>query len=118
MSGELLEAHAREMLGEDETWRVFRWQNEWSIYTLTGKRVRLFSRGPRKGKPDWKTPGDNRSVHITHAAHDAWLKRWQERTGGCVRCEGSGRTFKSWCRETGIETNTCNVCGGSGKVTP
>ena len=115
MSGELLEEHAREKLGEDATWRVFRWHNEWAVFTLTGKRARLFLRGPRKGKPDWKTPGESRNVHITHAEHDEWCKRWQERTGGCIRCEGSGQTFKRWDRETGVETRACQVCQGSGK---
>lgn len=115
MRGDLLEEHAREKLGEDATWRAFRWQSEWAVYTLTGKRVRYFTRGPRKGSPDWKTPGESRSVHITHAEHDEWCRRWQERTGGCIRCEGSGRTFKRWDRATGTETNTCNVCGGSGR---
>jgi hypothetical protein len=115
MSATLLEAHAREKLGEHETWRVFRWHSEWAVYTLTGKRVRCFTRGPRKGAPNWKTPGESRSVHITRAEHDDWCKRWSQRTGLCARCSGTGNVLRRWSRQTGTEYRPCPDCNGTGK---
>lgn len=78
----------------------------------------LFKSGPRKGKPNYSkpAPGSLRTVIVTDADMDAHAKQYEEITGLCFNCHGSGQVNVGWSRETGPKMADCKCCKASGKI--
>jgi hypothetical protein len=72
-----------------------------------------FIRGPRKGKPNW-SKADARVRIYDYGTLEREAKTWEAETGLCYQCLGDGRTFKSWNAASGLETQTCDMCNGTG----
>lgn len=122
MSGYLIEIHAREKAGMPDTWRSWLWERvgppeaPYPFIRLTGAVVPLLTRGPRKGKPNWrrKDKATERVVTITPDEHDAWATAWQARTGKCRDCMGEGRRPWSSSARDGTTYRSCKACEGTG----
>jgi hypothetical protein len=119
----LLETHAREKISAHPHWKAYAVacfpQKSMQViyYQITGACcTAIYTRGPRKGTPNWKLRdrSTEREVHITPHEHQHWLHQWEERTGHCSHCEGTGKTLLSWSSETGTTYAACAACTGSG----
>ena len=77
--------------------------------------IGTYSRGPRKGRPKWPPLGQLQRVVITADEVRQERIRWENETGLCSYCGGSGQQVKS----TGISGTTyrqCISCDGTGKA--
>ena len=76
--------------------------------------IGVISRGPRKGHPRW--PKTLERVWLRMADIRKVQLDWEQETGKCGNCDGSGQESAGWSREkNGRETRQCSRCGGSGK---
>jgi hypothetical protein len=77
--------------------------------------IGTYSRGPRKGRPKWPPLGQLERVVITADEVKQARICWENETGLCSHCGGSGQQVKS----TGINGTTyreCGACSGTGKA--
>ena len=121
----LLDEHAREKGGHPADWHVFRYEcqppgGETIFYALTGMVAPPLSRGPMKGRPNWKR-GDRDTeakVYIKVEEHREWLAAWEARTGLCSECAGAGEEMASWSRDNGTVMRPCRKCKGAKVCNP
>lgn len=122
-SSDLLEAHAREMLGTGPEWKAYEWEaigrtakTPPKLFVVQGAVAPLKLRGKYKGQPDWKRMDvqTQQTAYITPAEHEAWLLKWEADNGKCHKCQGTGQVFASWSSDGGAKTRTCCRCGGTG----
>lgn len=84
-------------------------------FLLHGCERKIISRGKNKDK--FKYDKKNvRRVIVTAEEIAAIEKEYQENTGLCVRCLGSGQVFASWSVDDGKKYKPCKICSGSGKA--
>ena len=74
----------------------------------------------QKKKPtlrNWRAKDPaTKSVHfVSKADLDAWYEKKHETQGTCPSCEGSGKTWVGWSRETGNRTKPCRRCNETGR---
>ena len=85
-------------------------------YELRGSvPIGTYSRGPRKGRPKWPRLAQLQRVVITMDEVRQARIRWENETGLCSHCGGSGQQVKS----TGISGTTyreCISCDGTGRA--
>ena len=85
-------------------------------YELRGSvPIGTYSRGPRKGRPKWPRLAELQRVVITMDEVRQARIRWENETGLCSHCGGSGQQVKS----TGISGTTyreCISCDGTGRA--
>ena len=77
----------------------------------------LITRGPRKGQPNFRKPepGTQRVCVVDQHAFDAWIPSWEERTGKCSKCDGSGQAWAGWSAASGTKFRPCPRCNETGK---
>ena len=122
---DMLERCAREKVGFDG-WSVnlFRCMppetSETLYYHLEGAVCPVRKSGPRKGQANWpkRDKSTQHTVIVTPAEYEAWELAWIERTGGCAMCGGTGRLFVRWSKGEGTTWRPCNICDGTGNITP
>ena len=89
-------------------------------FALTGAvPIGIYSRGPRKGRPKWPPKRDLQRVVITTDEVRQTQIQWENETGKCCRCGGSGDQEKSVSVKDGAVQRTyrtCIGCEGSGKA--
>lgn len=113
---------AREMLGMPPEWQVMRWEakgkhpNYYGVL-VTGAIPGVLTRGPRKGKPNWRKRTMEASVTIMDAVEKAWIAAWERDTGHCHECFGSGLRFSSWSASEGHTYVPCKRCNATGLAT-
>lgn len=76
---------------------------------------RFFTKGKRKGRPDWKCCTEARVVFFTREDITRVQQEWERETGKCAQCEGSGQEWAGYNVRTGDRFRKCLLCGGSGK---
>lgn len=123
MSANLLEEHAKSKEGLPSTWRAFRWEclphdgtHEPIYYALTGAVCEaVIQRGKNKGRAAWakRDKRTQRTVNISVHEHREWLAAWEQRTGKCSECIGSGKTLAS-AGINGVTYRECHKCHGTG----
>ena len=127
---DLMLEHAREVETLPAEWRVFQWESlprgrsTSKVYQLTGAVAPLYVRGPKKGRRNWRRmkKATEQAVILTIAEHDAWLLRWEERTGVCFECQGRGQELaRAWIdddHQPRTEWRPCRRCKGvTGQLT-
>jgi len=93
-------------------WEPYRWAVVGSdTVAVTGGIPRLLTRGPRKGQKTWDGPGQ--TEYVTRAEQDAEFVRYENDTGRCGECFGSGEKLKSWHHIDGATYMPCPRCNGS-----
>lgn len=118
----LIDIHAREKAGLPDGWRADIWEHvgppeaPYPFLRLTGAVYPPVTRGPRKGRPNWKKPeaGTERVVTILPDEHEAWAIAWEGKTGRCRACMGEGRRVWGVSVKDGTTYKSCRMCGGSG----
>lgn len=105
------ELAARAILGKDDRWEVYAWEVVGpDCVKVTGGVV---SRVTKSGRRQWSGKGD--VVVVSDATRDKALRAWEESTGSCSTCGGSGREYTGWSRDLGYRYRTCTRCDGNGK---
>ncbi|MFZ4766298.1 MAG: hypothetical protein ACOYMN_15210 [Roseimicrobium sp.] len=119
---DLLEEHAREKAGMGEDWKGYHFQclpehpAKTELVTVTGAVAPKKLRGKRKGETNWDKMdrATKRTVYITLADHDAWVKAWESKTGLCSTCKGTKQEWAGWSAKEGTRYRPCKKCGESG----
>lgn len=76
----------------------------------------LVTRGPRKGKPNWRKRTDERVRLLGRTELAERVEAWSVRTGNCSTCGGSAVNFVSWSAANGTVTRPCTKCDGTGRA--
>lgn len=77
--------------------------------------IGTITRGPRKGLLKWPPLSQLKQVVITADEVRQTRIQWENETGLCCYCGGSGKTVKS-CGIDGTTYRQCLHCNGSGKA--
>lgn len=113
------EQHAKELLGAPREWqwsmmrREGDWPNCWGV-TIEGGVCPPKTRGPNKGRPNWRKATHKRVITLTDEMHRAWLRAWEAAERKCWVCWGTGERWTSWSVATGDSYEPCKRCGASG----
>jgi hypothetical protein len=86
-----------------------------TVWVRGGEPTRTFTKGKRRGQPDWKDV-PLRTLFYTCEEFKAWQKSWEDKTGDCSQCHGTGNRWMGWNRNTGDKLEPCDKCGATGKV--
>jgi hypothetical protein len=106
----------RKVSGPDE-WEWCKWERigEGNDFVVEGGVPRLLKSGPRKGEKTWKGVETQKTV-VTDAEIKAEHARYEQDTGNCGDCMGSGRVFARWSADNGEDYKPCSRCGSTGKA--
>ena len=116
----LLSEHARELLKAAPEWEAYSIEllphapQKATVIRVQGVVAPLMSNGRRNWRKGDKST--RAETYIPIADHMAWLRAWEQRTGKCWECEGTGRTLKS-AGPAGTFYRPCAKCAGTGKPT-
>jgi hypothetical protein len=92
----MMEEHAREVLGLPPEWRFLELEvlghGTPRVYLrIKGAVVpKVITKGPRKGKPNYKFREREAEIIFSVEEQDAWEAAWEKRTGLCRRCGDEG----------------------------
>lgn len=109
--------YVREVMHLPSGWRISSWRAVSGGVDVEGACYpKVKTRGKYKGETDWRvtTPGTSIKMTVLAARFAEWSAAWENRTGLCSKCSGSGEVFASWHHEHGTKMKTCFRCGGSG----
>ena len=120
-----LERLARRRLNLAENWKVYQWEclpkssMQTTHFQVTGAVCdAVYSKGPRKGETNWSKRDRKTEMQFvcSVAEAEAFCLEWEQETGKCHKCEGSGQTFAGWNPTDGNKYRTCQRCNGSGEM--
>lgn len=104
-------------------WESVRWQRKGHepndfVEVEGGVFREKIQRGARKGKTDYKKPepGTSATLSLSRKAWDAWKQAWEQATGLCSRCSGSGWAVTGWHHQKGTASRKCTACDGNGNA--
>lgn len=105
-----LDVAAREKLKVPPDWEVGMWRclDDGSVLC----ELRQTWRGKR-GKKNWGK--EKRTCVVTQGDVTAEQIRYENRTGNCHVCQGTGDEWRRWSADKGNEFKTCTRCIGSGR---
>jgi len=75
--------------------------------------IGTYSRGPRKGRPKWPPLGQLQRVVITADEVKQARIQWENETGLCGSCGGTGQQVRS-IGVSGTTYRQCTACDGTG----
>ena len=83
-----------------------------------GVCVEKFSRGPRKGRPNWarRDKAKDRTLYVRMDEFNAFLVEWERDTGKCHKCKGSTQEWVGWSKAEGDRMKPCTRCEATGKA--
>ncbi|MBS0251221.1 MAG: hypothetical protein JSR78_09165, partial [Proteobacteria bacterium] len=119
----LLELHAREIGGFDDSWRAFMWQVKgekpgppYGFGTHVAVTGAVVTKQKRNGEWDWRLRDKSTEMTITirNENHDQWCERWGHERDVCWVCQGNGDVVQSFGVK-GVTYRQCHHCKGSGK---
>lgn len=121
---DLIEAHARELLGLSEEYIMLGWRRQPDTFPFThtvvtlGIRPNVYKSGPRKGELNYNSrdKSKDRQVIFSDEEHKAWRVEWESKNGLCHCCRGTGQEWIGWSRETGARYQPCRRCLVAGRL--
>lgn len=113
-----------ERMGLPPEWQAYQWEALGEPGNATGVRLsggvfrHTIQRGPRKGRTDYGKPEPFSEVTATVSLveYETWQRKWQNETGLCFECEGTGVVFAGWDHKKGTRHRGCGACGASGNA--
>ena len=78
--------------------------------------IGTYQRGPRKSRPKFPTHSTYQRVIITRDDVADARRRWEDETGLCSWCGGSGQETARVSVKTGTTYRACRACSGTGKA--
>ena len=125
---DLYQIHAIEKAKLPSNWKIFRCEafpksgiDDCGYVAVTGAVCDFqYLKGKRKGQTDWRKRDarTETTVNLPVAEHEAWKREWEQKTGLCSTCTGTGEVFRSWDVNTGTKYDTCPKCKGLKAPTP
>ncbi len=119
----LLEEQARELANMGPDWTAYHWSigpgGGVRLYVeVRGGVAPLKTRGPNKGRPNWKKEDKtkSRTVFIPIADYEKWATAWEDCTGKCQQCNGDGRELLRCGVNIDTEYGPCPRCKGTGAI--
>lgn len=111
----LLDMQAAERIGIPD-WLPYHYESIDGGFLLTGAVAPVITRGPRKGRRNWKKrdSATERKIVLTRDEVTQYQAAWSARTGKCHRCVGLGEVFASWSKVSGTKYKPCTACQGTG----
>jgi hypothetical protein len=109
---------ARRVHGLPDDWRpkIYEALDRGLGFALRGAvPIGSYSRGPRKGRPKWPRLAELQRVVITADEMRQARIWWENETGLCSYCGGSGQQVKS-IGISGTTYSQCISCDGTGKA--
>jgi hypothetical protein len=98
-------------------WVVYAWREiDNNTTELRGKIAPFKTIGKNKGLYNWEAAdmATDRTVYITTPDHATFRAAWEDKTGHCAECVGTGEVFQSWKKDKGATYKKCSVCDGTG----
>jgi hypothetical protein len=122
MAYQLVEQHAREKAGQGPEWEPWllesypKTNGPRLFMQLTGAVAPRFTKGPRKGRRNWKKKdkATERVIVITPAEQESYEAAWEQDTARCSQCMGEGKTIASSSSNGDRTYRPCRKCGGDG----
>jgi hypothetical protein len=116
---DILAIAARRICGLSPEWepRIYRSLDSCGVELIGAKPIGEYTRGPKKGQPKFPPRKDLRSVFLPRDQISQTRQQWEQETGLCSHCGGSGQTI----RIASIHGNTykpCDRCKGTGRMQP
>lgn len=78
--------------------------------------IGTYQRGPRKGRLKFPTQSNYQRVIITRDDVADARRRWEDETGLCSWCNGTGQEIAGISAATGAKYRACRACSGTGKA--
>ena len=100
-------------------WKGYRWTLAEGGHIVVGiVPGGVFQRGPPKGTPNYSHPmsSNKTTVVLTNEELALSAEQYEESTGNCWMCKGSGKVLKS-CGTSGTTYRGCPDCSETGKAT-
>ena len=72
-----------------------------------------YKSGKKKGRTKW--PKELQTIWLRRREMDQVACDWEQETGKCHRCDGSGQECCGWSVKDGKSYRQCSRCGGVGK---
>lgn len=87
-----------------------------SLIKITGAVAPLVSRGPNRGRRNWRRMQRDtvREFFFTADDHDLFVDEWERTTDRCKRCFGYGKEVQS-VGVSGTTYRKCRRCHGTGE---
>lgn len=114
--------YCQEKYGVPKEWRWYSWSRK-EFYTphefmlvegavCTAK----IERGKRKGATNWRLrdKSTERMFSISRVDLEAFQRLWQDRTGLCFECYGTGEKWNGWSAAEGNRYIPCKHCDARG----
>jgi DnaJ-class molecular chaperone len=108
-------AHAK-LKPADPTFMFLNWRYRRDGHHMQGAPTKLRTRGKLKGKPRFN--GTMVTVIVTDEEVAATKSEYEQSTGYCSECVGSGKELAAWDHKEGVFYRDCRKCNGSGKCQP
>ncbi len=112
--------HAREILQMPVGWSGYQFESigDGRLIRVVGAVAPLKTRGKYKGFPNWRNldKATEKTAFFTPAEHEEWLSQWEQKTGNCSECGGTGQLFARWSAANGTEHKPCGKCGATGQM--
>ena len=104
---------------EGWTWRVLDGYKKPPGYTEVkgAAPIGKYTRGPRKGEPKWPKAEVYDILWIKDSEFDETKRLWEEETGKCSTCYGTGQEHVGWSKAEGSKHKPCEKCNATGKAT-
>ncbi len=98
-----------------EGWKAYEWQNCDGDSIVTGSVPDgVYSKGPRKGEPRFKGPGER--VIVSKVELETMAVAYEAETGKCWDCRGTGKMWAGWNKAEGNSYQECQRCNGTGEA--
>jgi hypothetical protein len=107
-------AAARKKLNQGESWHWCKAEVIGDDLLLEGGIPDVFVKGKRAGRHKWAGIALTKCV-ITRADTDLARSEYEEATGKCCECAGTGQRQKGWHHQTGKSFESCGRCQATGK---
>jgi hypothetical protein len=111
-----LAAHHRHNLPAIWQWRQIESLDGGFIQLSGSIPIGTYQSGPRKGRPKFPTQSNYQRVIITRDDVADARARWEDETGLCSWCDGTGQETAGTSVTAGTKYQTCRACGGTGKA--
>lgn len=97
-------------------WQGYRWQSVVGGCVVRGQVPNgAYTKGKRKGSPRFTQHKDAArcDVYVSDADLLAAAARFEEETGLCWDCKGTGQIFSGWSQSSGVRYRPCRKCATS-----
>jgi len=113
---------ARRVHGMPEGWRWFsldgREKPPGFVLVTGAVPIGFITRGKNKGHPKWPPVAQGQKLWVKVSDFEESKVLWEQKTGKCSKCYGSGREWNGWSAIEGNTFKQCSKCESTGLAKP